>query len=167
GVLLFPRVESVTITFLTQKVVQDNKGAPDGLYYARREPRESRFMDDGAWSLSMDEIRVRGGWAPDSHVPEKHYARHAEGRGAFAVAEGQGEFTQHQLEGLARKPLGTCPDMSSGDEIEDSDPYDLDIVDEGFGAVDGGDSGEEGEDDLLANLIGALGGCRDRHNLAC
>jgi hypothetical protein len=55
--LLFPRVESMTITFLTQKVVQDNKGAPDGLYYARREPRESRFMDDVlTWLLRCDKL---------------------------------------------------------------------------------------------------------------
>jgi hypothetical protein len=42
----FPGVIALRITFLTQKVVKDDEGPPEPLYYARREERESRFIDD-------------------------------------------------------------------------------------------------------------------------
>mmetsp|Transcript_18898 Transcript_18898/g.42089 ORF Transcript_18898/g.42089 Transcript_18898/m.42089 type:complete len:397 (+) Transcript_18898:700-1890(+) len=44
--LRYPRVQSLRITFLTQKVVRDGKGTPDPLFYGRRDPRESQFVDD-------------------------------------------------------------------------------------------------------------------------
>jgi hypothetical protein len=221
--LRYPNVLSMTITFLTQKVVKDDEGPPEPLFYARRQPRESRYMDDvmdwllfndklrkedylfttyqrspkpnaptdkrllqrrdvatmvktvaaamgfdpkrfstssarrfaaSSKGLSMAEIKARGGWNPNSTVTERHYRRDGQGRGVFAVAEGQGEFSHEQLKGLARKPLDTCPDISSGDEIadDDDDDYDMEELDEGEGTGD-----DEGSDGGLEGLQGGLG----------
>jgi hypothetical protein len=78
--------------------------------------------------LSKKQIKVHGGWDPPSTVNEAHYQRDAEGKGTSAV-EG-GEFSQHQLEGLARRPLTELLDFSSGDEVDDDDPYDMNVVNE-------------------------------------
>ncbi|KAJ1396489.1 hypothetical protein B484DRAFT_407317 [Ochromonadaceae sp. CCMP2298] len=43
--LRFPGVQSIHITFLTEKMVRD-KGILEPLFYGRRQERESRFMDD-------------------------------------------------------------------------------------------------------------------------
>jgi hypothetical protein len=44
--LRYPQVESMRVTFLTQKVVMDGKGTPDPLFFGRRDPRESQYLDD-------------------------------------------------------------------------------------------------------------------------
>jgi hypothetical protein len=80
--------------------------------------------------LSRAEVKVRGGWADDSNVPEAFYMRDPENRGAFA-AEG-GELTQTQLELLASQPLMECPAFSSdedSDSVEAEDgSADLDLL---------------------------------------
>ncbi|KAJ1386822.1 hypothetical protein B484DRAFT_410083, partial [Ochromonadaceae sp. CCMP2298] len=212
--LRYPQVESMRVLFLTQKVVKDRKGPPDPLFFGRRDPRESQYLDDvldwlrletalqdddylttryqlapkasaktnkrllqrqdvavmvkaavvefgldpkrfstssarrfaGSTSaLDMPEVKVRCGWAAGSFVTEQHYHRNPEGRGAFAVAEGGGEFTHQQLEGLLCKPLGTCPSLSEDEEVAVDDPYDLDVEDSLVRqAGTGEDGGQEG-----------------------
>ncbi|KAJ1419583.1 hypothetical protein B484DRAFT_400142 [Ochromonadaceae sp. CCMP2298] len=80
--------------------------------------------------LSRAEVKVSGGWADDSNVPDAIYMRDPENRGAFA-AEGS-ELTQAQLEILASQPLTECPAFSSdedSDSVEAEDgSADLDLL---------------------------------------
>ncbi|KAJ1382860.1 hypothetical protein B484DRAFT_440710, partial [Ochromonadaceae sp. CCMP2298] len=104
-------------------------------------------------ALDMPEVKVRGGWTAGSVVTEQHYRRNPEGRGAFAVAEGGGEITHLQLEGLLRKPLGTCPSLSGDEEVAVDDPYDLDGEDSWVRQAGTGEDG--GQEGLPGALLGA------------
>jgi hypothetical protein len=96
-------------------------------------------------ALSMAEIKKRWGWNESSTVPESHYRRDGESKGAFAVAGG--EFSHQQLLALAVKPLASHLDYddSSDDDEEVGDQYDF-----------GGAEDEEGAGDMLDNLVRSL-----------
>jgi hypothetical protein len=80
GEQLFPGVVALRITFLTQKVVKDDEGPPEPLYYARREERESRFIDD------MMEREAAGHGLPLHCLPVRPKARRQDRQAPTAEA---------------------------------------------------------------------------------
>jgi hypothetical protein len=67
-----------------------------------------RFLAAGG-GLEDQEMKHRAGWAADSTVPQEHYLRNFESRGAFAVDSDS--LTMEQVQRRLTQPLTECPEF--------------------------------------------------------